>query len=70
MAELAHEFVIGTVMVISPRLKGGIPQYDIVDGERIEVGHIHAMRVDGKLLVSEELYKEIMRGDFNESTRD
>ena len=56
MTELAQSFA-GTPVTIAPHLKGGIPQYDIVDGTRVEVSRIHAMKVDDKLLVSEELYK-------------
>lgn len=69
MIELAQHF-IGTPVMIAPHLKGGIPQYDIVDGERVEVGRIHAMKVDDKLLVSEELYEAIEKGDFNGSKTD
>ena len=55
--------LLGTPVIISPHLKGGIPQYDIVNGERVEVGRIHSMKVlvrgCEQLLVSEELYAEI-----------
>jgi len=68
MTKLAQHF-IGTPVTIALHLKGGIPQYDIVDGERVEVGRIHAMRVDGELLVSKELFAEIKKGDSNGSKR-
>lgn len=70
MTELAHQFAVGTAVTIAPHLNGGIPQYDIVDGERVEVGRIHAMKVDDQLLVSEELYAALEKGDFDESKRD
>lgn len=74
MTELVHQLMLGTPMIIAPHLKGGIPQYDIVDGERAEVGRIHAMKVSfsGKeqLLVSEELYAKIEKGDSNDTERD
>lgn len=73
MTELAQHF-IGTPVIIAPHLKGGIPQYDIVDGERVEVGRIHAMKVsvsgNEQLLVSEELYAKIEKGDSNDTKRD
>lgn len=73
MTELAQHF-IGTPVIIAPHLNGGIPQYDIVDGEQVEVGRIHAMKVfvSGyeQLLVSEELYAIIKNGDLDESKRD
>jgi len=62
------DLITGTPITISPHLKGGIPQYDIVDGERVEVGRIHAMRVDEQLLVSEELFAAIEKGDFEATT--
>lgn len=61
MTELAQHF-IGTPVAIAPHLNGGIPQYDIVDGERVEVGRIHCMKVDDQLLVSKELFAEIEKG--------
>lgn len=69
MIELAQH-LMGIKLIVSPRLKGGIPEYDIIEGEKVEVGRIHAMKVDEQLLVSEELYAAIERGDFNESKRD
>lgn len=72
MTDLAHQFVLGTPVIISPHLKGGIPQYDIVDGERVEVGRIHAMKVsvsgNEQLLVSEELFEKIQKGGSNDTT--
>ncbi len=62
--DLEQQFVFGIPIIISPHLKGGIPQYDIVDGERVENGRIHIMKVDGQLLVSEELYEEIKGGSI------
>lgn len=73
MTELAWHF-IGTPVTIAPHLKGGIPQYDIVDGERVEVGRIHVMRVmvggTKQLLVSEELYALIEKESIDGSKRD
>lgn len=69
MTELAQHF-IGTPVIISSHLSGGIPQYDIVDGERVEVSRIHSMRVDGKLLVSEELYALIEKENIDGSKTD
>ena len=69
MIDLAQHF-IGISVTISPNLKGGIPQYDIVDGERVEVGRIHAMKVDEQLLVSEELFAAIEKGGFDGTKRD
>ena len=73
MTELAQHFT-GTPVIIAPHLKGGIPRYDIVDGERVEVGRIHSMEVLVKgceqLLVSEELFEEIKKGGFDGSKTD
>ena len=69
MTDLAQHF-LGMKIIVSPILNGGIPQYDIIDGERVEVGRIHIMMVDGKLLVSEELYTLIEKGDYNDTKRD
>ncbi len=73
MIEFAQHFT-GMPVVISPHLKGGIPQYDFVNGERIEVDRIHAMKVSvsgkAQLLVSEELYAKIEKGDSNDTKRD
>lgn len=69
MTKLAQHF-IGIPVTISPHLKGGIPQYDLVDGERVEVGRIHRMIVDGQLLVSEELYALIEKENTDGSKTD
>jgi len=69
MTKLAHQFVLGTPVAIAPHLNGGIPQYDIVGGERVEVGRIHFMKVDGQLLVSEELFALIEKGGSDGSER-
>lgn len=66
MIESAQHFR-GIKLIVSPQLKGGIPEFDIVDGEQVEVGRIHAMKVDDELLVSEELYEQIMKGNFDGS---
>lgn len=73
MTELAQRF-IGMPVIMAPHLRGGIPQYDIVDGERVETGRVHAMKVyvsgNAQLLVSEELFEAIKKEDFNESKSD
>jgi len=51
--------MIGTKVVVSERLRGGIPQYDIVNGNQVETGRIHAMTTNGTLFVSPELLESM-----------